>query len=178
MDKKEFESLFYSHFAMLVNFASTFLHDEDNAKEIVQDVFIRLWQKREEMNKQKSVKSYLFTSVRNRSLNFIRNHKKFQNEYLDIEQAIDTEFAVEISGEDNLEEKIEAALQKLPPKCRRIFEMSRFEEKKYRVIADELEISQKTVEAQMSKALRILRVELKDLMLLLLLLYELGDKCR
>ena len=174
MNKEEFEKLFHSHFKMLVNFANTFLYDEDNAKEIVQDVFIRLWQKKDEMDTQKSVKSYLFTSVRNRSLNYIRDHKKFQNEYLDIEQALDNEFAIEIAEDNNLEEKIEAALQKLPPKCRKIFEMSRFEEKKYRVIAEELEISQKTVEAQMSKALKILRLELKDFMVLFILIYGFG----
>jgi RNA polymerase sigma-70 factor (ECF subfamily) len=174
MNKQEFEQIFKLHFATLVNFARSFLHDEDNSKEIVQDVFIRLWEKRQEMNPEKSIKSYLYTSVRNRSFNFIRDNKKFQNEYLDIENALDSEFAVEIAEENDIESKVQAALEKLPPKCRQIFEMSRFEEKKYRIIAEELNISQKTVEAQMSKALRILRVELKDYMMILLLLYGLS----
>ncbi len=171
MSKEEFEILFRSHYGMLVNFANSFLQDLDSAQEIVQDVFIRLWEKRAEVDPQKSVKSYLYSSVRNRSLNYIRDHKKFRNEYLDIEQALDAEFAVEIAGKSNLEERIEQALQKLPPKCRQIFEMSRFEEKKYKVIAGELNISPKTVEAQMSKALRIMRAELQDYLFLFIWVY-------
>ena len=170
MNKQEFEQIFHLHFATLVNFARSFLHDEDNSKEIVQDVFIRLWEKRKEIDPNKSIKSYLYTSVRNRSFNFIRDNKKFQNEYLDLENALDSEFAVEIAEESDIESKVQAALEKLPTKCRQIFEMSRFEEKKYRDIAEELNISQKTVEAQMSKALRILRVELKDYVAIFILL--------
>lgn len=166
MNKEEFEILFRNHFGRLAHFANGFLHDMDSAQEVVQDVFIRLWEKRAEMDSRKSVKSYLYSSVRNRSLNYIRDHKKFQNEYLDIEQALDSEFAVSLAEKSNLEERLEQALQKLPPKCRRIFEMSRFDEKKYKTIAGELNISPKTVEAQMSKALRIMRIELQDYLIL------------
>lgn len=172
LDRQLFEQLFKVNFVPLCSFARGFVYDTDSAKEIVQDVFINLWQKRETIEQEKSVRAYLFQSVRNRCLNHIRDNQKFRSHYLDVEleqnnQAWDYDHLV---GEE-IHKKIEAAIQKLPEKCREVFELSRFEEMKYNEIALKLGISVKTVEVHMSKALKSLREELKDLMMILLLLF-------
>ncbi len=163
------EQLFREQFENLCNFAKAYIHDPDIAKEIVQEVFINLWTKRDSIEPGKPVKSYLFTSVRNRSLNYIRDHKKFQSFVLDVE--IEEKFRsddLDMMESEEARIKIENAIQKLPEKCREVFEMSRFEEMKYNEIAVELNISVKTVEVHISKALKILREELKDLLMILL----------
>lgn len=164
LDQRTFEQLFQSYFDYLVNFAKQYVQDQNIAEDICQSVFIKLWEKRTEINPNQSIKSYLFTSVKNRSLNYIRDHKKYRSKVLDVDLA-DIEYFEEEEGDLNIDElkvKLEKALASLPEKCRKVFEMSRFEGLKYREIADELDISQKTVEAHMSKAIKTLRIELKD----------------
>jgi RNA polymerase sigma-70 factor, ECF subfamily len=108
------------------------------------------------------VKSYLITSVKNKCLNYIRNNKKFIEDIADIEN-YDIEFEENDKLiEEELTNKIEAAIAELPEKCREIFIMSRYENFKYQEIADKLEISVKTVETQMSKALQHMRNKLSD----------------
>lgn len=167
-----FEQLFKMHFQHLFNFAMQFIANEDVAKDITQSVFIKMWELRENVDIQKSVKSYLFTSVRNACINHIRDNKKFQSSLLDIELS-EMNF-IELSDNiaySELENKVNAILATMPEKTRQIFEMSRFENKKYREIASELNISEKTVEAHMSKVLKILRQELKDYLLLFFLFF-------
>ena len=158
MDKDSFENLFREYFSPLISFARKILVDEDDAREVVQKVFINLWEKREEIDLSTSLKSYLFTSVHNRSLNVIRDRKKFSFEEVP-DMAGDWDVSAQIESME-LEEKINEALQALPEKCRQIFELNRFDGLKYSEIAAQLEISVKTVENQMSKALRILREKL------------------
>ena len=170
LNKDLFEQLFKEHFVHLCNFARNYVPDLDDAKEIVQDVFINLWNKRETISSEKSVKSYLFTSVKNRCFNFIRDNKKFRSNVLDIDIA-DYEMPYEndsFSGSE-LQTKINNAINKLPEKCRQVFKLSRIEELKYKEIAEKLNISVKTVEAQMSKALKVLREELKEYITVILL---------
>jgi len=171
LDKPGFEELFRSFFPGLVLFAQKYVSDNDTAKEIVHNVFINLWEKREKIDTSSSLKSYLFTSVHNRCLNHIRDQKKFDKNESHLEMQNSNLFAV---GTDNLEEReleqrIFDALQALPEKCREIFTLNRFEELKYAEIAEKLGISIKTVEAQMSKALRILREKLIDYLTILIL---------
>lgn len=164
LNQQQFELLFKSHFSYLCNFARQFVHDEDTAQDICQKVFIRLWEKREEMDPKQSIKSYLFTSVKNRCLNFIRDNKKYRSQVLDLDCG-DLEFSQEDTdafAEEELKKRIEQALKSLPEKCRLVFEMSRYQNKKYKEIAEELDIAQKTVEAHMSKAMKTLRIQLQD----------------
>ena len=171
-DQSQFEVLFKTHFQHLCNFALQYVEDLDTAQGICQKVFITLWEKREDIDPEKSLKSYLFTSVKNRCLNHIRDQKKYRSKVLDLDCA-DFDIISEEEDKAGIEElqvKIEAALAELPEKCRQVFEMSRFQQMKYREIAEELDISQKTVEAHMSKAMKSLRSSLKDFTWVLLFL--------
>jgi RNA polymerase sigma-70 factor, ECF subfamily len=171
LDQAAFEQLFKSHFVQLCNFASQYVSDMDAARDICQKVFILLWENREQINTDQNVRSYLFTSVKNRCLNYIRDQKKYRSRILDVDiQDIDIAFEEDEMATDELQIKIQKSLDALPEKCRQVFIMSRFEEKKYQEIAIALDISIKTVEAHMSRALRSLREDLKDHLYVLLLL--------
>jgi RNA polymerase sigma-70 factor, ECF subfamily len=164
LDTASFELLFKSEFKGLCHFAVQYVKDLDSAKEIVQEVFLGIWQKKETIDLSKSVKSYLTTSVRNRCLNHLRNQKKFNSEIIEIE---DTTAGNHYQQADKLVEeevrrKIESAIKELPEKCREIFILSRYERLKYQQIADHLDISVKTVETQMSKALQQMRIRLAE----------------
>jgi len=170
LNKDLFEQLFKEHFVHLCGFAQNYVPDLDDAKEIVQDVFINLWNKRETITSDKSVKSYLFTSVKNRCFNFIRDNKKFRSNILDVDIAdYETPYENDSFSGHELQNKIDKAISDLPEKCRQVFKLSRIEELKYKEIAEKLNISVKTVEAQMSKALKVLREELKDYITVILL---------
>jgi len=164
IDKRTFEELFRKFFPALMTFARKFLPGEDDAREVVHKVFINLWEKRASLDTSTSLKSYLFKSVHNRSLNVIRDRKKFVgNEVPDVASEIDVEAQMDAM---ELEDRIMKVIEGLPEKCKEIFEMSRFEGLKYNEIADKLGISVKTVENQMSKALKVLREKLSDYLVL------------
>jgi RNA polymerase sigma-70 factor (ECF subfamily) len=166
LNQRAFEELFRKYFPPLMAFARKILIDEDDAREVVQKVFINLWEKRQEIDLSTSLRSYLFTSVHNRSLNMIRDRKKFSSEGIpDIGGEWDVGAQIESM---ELEEKIRESIACLPDKCREIFELNRFDGLKYSEIAAKLGISVKTVENQISKALKILREKLIRYMTLLL----------
>lgn len=140
------------------------------AKEIVHEAFLKLWEKRSEVDTNKSVKSYLYTTVYNRSLNYIRDNKKFdktEGKVEMLERSESWDYTNNMVAAE-MEEKIAYTLDSLPEKCRQIFVMSRYEELKYREIADKLNISVKTVETQMSKALKAMRKNLAEYITVLL----------
>jgi len=170
LDKHEFEILFREHFKALAGFANKYVNDVDVAKGVVHEVFMRLWEKRNEIDTKQSVKSYLYTGVYNRSLNYIRDNKKFDKsgEQANIpEQKDNWDISNEMEAVE-IQVKIDRTLEELPEKCRRIFEMSRYEGLKYKEIAEKLNISVKTVETQMSKALKALRKNLSEYIHLLI----------
>jgi RNA polymerase sigma-70 factor, ECF subfamily len=172
-DKVAFELLFKSHFKGMVLLANRYVKDFDSAKEIAQDSFVSLWEKKETIDTSKPVKSYLTTIVYNKSLNYLRDHKKFNRELLQAENLFPFISGSEsddevISGE--LKNKIESAINELPEKCREVFQLNRFQDMKYQQIADFLNISVKTVEAQMSKALKHMREKLGGYITIILLL--------
>lgn len=156
------ENLFKENFEPLCRMATKFIYDFDAAKDIVHEVFTSFWQKFDSLPSDTQYKSYLFTAVRNKSFNHIRDSKKHLN-IVDAEQekAPDTGQSIEVK---ELANEIDYALNLLPEKCREVFELSRFEDMKYAQIATHLNISIKTVEGQMSKALRLLREHLKEFM--------------
>ncbi|MFO7671354.1 MAG: RNA polymerase sigma-70 factor [Bacteroidales bacterium] len=166
LDQDSFEKLFRSFFPPLMVFAKKILVDEDDAREVVQRVFISVWEKRQEIDLSTSLKTYLFTSVHNRSLNVIRDRKKFSSaDVPDLAVEWDVSSVIESM---ELEERIMEVIRSLPEKCREVFEMNRFDGLKYSEIAVRLNISVKTVENQMSKALKILREKLSKFITILL----------
>ncbi|MEA1897489.1 MAG: RNA polymerase sigma-70 factor [Bacteroidota bacterium] len=173
LDEVSFEHLFRSYFSSLCLFGMKYLKDMDTAKEIVHDVFVNVWSKRNELDLDKSLKTYLFSSVYNRSLNYIRDHKKFKGiDEFRPEQYEQSSFdvSVELEGKE-LQSQIQKVIDSLPERTRKIFVMNRFEGFKYKEIADELKISQKTVEAQISSALKVLREKLKIYLEIAILLW-------
>jgi RNA polymerase sigma-70 factor (ECF subfamily) len=164
LGKTGFERLFRDEFKGLVLFAILYVKDYETAREIVQEAFLNLWDKRETIDPSKPVKTYLSTSVRNRSLNFLRDNRKFDagllgREHLYPEASYEQPDRL-VTAE--LKEKIDLAINELPLKCREIFLLNRNEHLKYQEVADRLQISVKTVETQMSKALQHLRLRLRD----------------
>lgn len=163
-DEQVFEKLFKDQYPILCGYARKYLDDVDQAEEIVQEMFFNFWQKREKMEINISIEAYLFRSVRNSCLNYLK-HLKIREEY---RMATNHEIrAKEQQVHDNvvtleLQERIDQVIDQLPPERKRIFKMSRYEELKYKEIAEKLNLSIKTVEAQMGKALKHLRLHLSD----------------
>jgi len=164
-DEQAFELLFRKYFVRLCCFANKFLNDPEEAKEIVQDVFTQLWEEKEDINPEESLNAFLFKVTQNNSINKLRR-RKVESKYIEIYRFVYVEHT-DISPYKSLlayelNDNINRVICKMPPQCRKIFELSRFNGLKYREIASTLQISIKTVEAQMSKALMLLRTELKD----------------
>lgn len=164
VDQLDFESLFKSHFKGLLAYAFSFLKNEANAEEMVQQVFYKLWDRRERIDIDSSVTAYLYRAIHHECLNHLRHQQVRQAHQ---KQTLHTTQHTHTHPEDRLkhrelQKKLDEALQKLPQQCRTIFHLSRFEHLKYQEIAQRLHISPKTVENQMGKALRILRNALAD----------------
>jgi RNA polymerase sigma-70 factor (ECF subfamily) len=162
-NESEFEKLFKSHFKCLHSYACTLLKDTIMAEEMVQNVFCRLWEKSEALEIKESIAGYLYRSVYNECMNYLK-HLKVRESYQHYVLTRDESSvgALHELEANELAEKLDSALEKLPEKCRTIFQMSRFEELRYQEIAERLDIPIKTVENQMGKALRLLRMELVD----------------
>jgi len=164
VDLKSFESIFRQYYQMLCSYAYRFVNDTDTAEEIVQELFYKLWEKRNELQVTSSLKSYLFSAVHNRCLKFIEHRNveaKYRNYYLLHGSEADNEQQYS-SNVRELQGIIERTLDSLPERCSRIFRLNRFEGLKYNEIAIKLSISVKTVEANMGKALKLLRRNLKQ----------------
>src|SRR5688572_1834302 len=145
-----------------------YIGDLDEAKGLVHEVFVNVWEKFASLPAETHYRSYLYTAVRNRCLNHIRDKKKnVMIEAVPDHILTDVNTSLETS---ELEKAIEIAIQSLPERCRMVFELNRKEGLKYAQIAEKMGISVKTVEAQMSKALSTLREHLKDFISLLILI--------
>jgi len=171
-DITAFEMIFKTYYQPLCNYAYSFVQDRDEAEEIVQSTFLTVWEKRENLTIHTGVKPYLYAMVRNASLNVLK-HEKIKQQHAAVELAVaerSSESVTRTVMASELEERIYNALNKLPEQCRLVFKLSRFEELKYVEIAEQLNISVKTVENQMGKALKIMRDQLKDYLPLLIVL--------
>jgi RNA polymerase sigma-70 factor (ECF subfamily) len=175
-DQYAFESLYRLFYPKLSYFSGQYLPDMDLAHSVVQDVFAELWEKRDTLQRDTNIEAWLFTVTKNKSLKQISKERSKQrytdylkNRQLDVSYQSLAAFNTENIVFAELQQKVELALTKLSPPVRLVFEKSRFDEKKNREIAEELGISIKTVEAHLSKSLRLLRAELKDYLPLLFL---------
>jgi RNA polymerase sigma-70 factor (ECF subfamily) len=169
-EESAFQTLFEAHYLILCVYAKRIVGDADIAKEVVQVVFVRLYEHRQAIAPLRSIKAYLLTSVHNSCLNHLKQQHTYQMHHQYILQQTSTGEQADPLVELELEEKIYQVVQQLPEQCRRIFQMNRFEGKKNGKIATELGLSIRTVETQISKALKILRHQLADYLPMLLLL--------
>jgi RNA polymerase sigma-70 factor (ECF subfamily) len=163
-DIKSFEILFKDYYEELCFYANHYTKDMDQAEEAVQDVFFNIWQGRERIKIRESVKSYLYTSTRNKCLKMIRSQNMADqySEYIKNTTAEQVSTPVDELNAKELNLLIENTLTELPERAREIFRMNRFQGLKYGEIADRLSISVKTVESNMGKALKIFRKNLNE----------------
>jgi len=178
-DKTSLEILFRLLYTHLRNYANTLINSGEDAEDIVQEIFLKLWKNRADLDENKSIQTYLFVSTRNSCFNWLK-HQKIQNEYARVMAVVYEEGEFSGPHEWMIAEEIEkdfySVLDDLPPQCRKIFELNRLEGLRYQEIATRLNISIKTVETQMSRALLKVKLRLKRHIatihfLLLLLLY-------
>jgi RNA polymerase sigma-70 factor (ECF subfamily) len=170
--REEFEILFKTHYSPLCAYANQFLKDVDAAEEVVQEVMFKLWTNRKSIIITTSIKSYLFRAVRNGCLNVIK-HLNVREEYKR-ERGQEGE-SVDDGGDtliiSELQQKIREAIDQLPMERRKVFILSRYDGMTYQQIAEKLDISVKTVENQMGKALKTLREELAEYLPWLILFF-------
>ena len=163
-DERALETVFRAHYAGMASFVQRFVRSPDVAEELVQDVFFKLWSKREQLAEIETLRTYLFRAARNTALNHLRRLKlerRWQEEQ-GVDDDAPTAFAAdEETSEGEVAAAVQEAIGRLPPRCREIFLMSRDGGLTYAEIARTLEISVKTVETQMGRALKSLRVSLK-----------------
>jgi len=181
-DLEVYKRLFFQYHGRLVLFACKFTGEIETARDIVQDVFMNLWEKSDSLTIQLSPKAYLFQAVRNRSLNYFRNssarqalHEKLADRLDREERMIYADFNSPFHSllELEIEEKVTSIISAMPGKCREVFLLRRQSDLRNREIAEKMGISTKMVEKYISKALRILRQELVDYLTILFLLYYL-----
>ncbi len=162
--RTDFEVVFKTHYSPLCSYANGFLKDVDASEEVVQEVMVRVWTNRASLAIESSLRSYLFRAVRNGCMN-VKKHMKVRDEYkaymehdsLGNHHSREEEMII-----SELEQKIREAIDHLPMERRKVFILSRYEGLTYGQIAEKLDISVKTVENQMGKALKMLREELRD----------------
>ncbi|QHS60506.1 RNA polymerase sigma-70 factor [Chitinophaga agri] len=161
--KDVYKQCFQENFERLHRYAFTLLQDNEEARDVVQLAFVKLWQKQEEINLEGAGRAYLYTTVQRECYNIFRSKKVRKNYASAVHATHAEEYTDDRLESRELSNRIQAAIDALPPKCREVFCKSRFEDKKYAEIAAELNISVKTVEVQMSKALKVMREQLGDL---------------
>jgi RNA polymerase sigma-70 factor (ECF subfamily) len=179
-DEQSFEKVYRCFYPRLIYFAKHYVFDLEVSRNIVQDVFTELWDRRNTLQEDTNLNAWLFTITKNKSLKII-SHLKSQRNYdsylvarqLGVNYIALSDFDTSNIIFEELQAQFNAALEKLSPACRKIFEMSRFEDLKNVEIAEELNLSIKTVEAHISKALRSLRADLKDYLPLFYILFHL-----
>jgi RNA polymerase sigma-70 factor (ECF subfamily) len=159
LNEEAFEKLFTDWFAGLHAYASSILKYDADAEEVVQNVFCRIWERRKTLTITGSVKAYLYGSVYHACVDVLRKQKTAQRRRPEMPPYLSANGKIEL---EELEDRYTRILNELPEQCRNIFQLSRFGELSYREIAEQLNIAVKTVEAQMSKALKRLRTGLAD----------------
>jgi len=168
-DRSALRDMFKHHYSMVCQAIFRFVRDESTAEDLAQEVFLRFWEKRHSIDVASSLPAYLRRMAVNEGLGYLRKMKRWDQDGLEP----GLEAGDERSGEEHflqgeLEDNITSAINGLPPRCRAVFQLSRFEELTYQEIADQMGISVKTVEHQMGKALKVLRERLRHYLHLLL----------
>ena len=159
-----YEEIYAKYYKSLCKYAARMLENESEAEDIVQSLIHKLWENRQTLSSVKNLKSYLYRSVYNGVVNYfkISQHKRNfkDNNLFELRKSEMENF--DVSEYRELNEKINRHIEELPDQCRRVFKLSRFENKPYLEIAEDLKITVKAVEANISRALKTLRENLKD----------------
>lgn len=171
-DEQAFELLFRQYYPRLCGFANKFISNPQESEEIVQEVFLNIWKKKDQLKLDDQIRPYLFKSVQNLCFNFIE-HQKVVDNYYSVIEAVYKNHLEDFSSHESilyneLQSRVVKAMTSLPEQCQKIFKMSREDGLKYHEIAETLGISVKTVETQMSRALAKLKTELKDYLVVLI----------
>jgi RNA polymerase sigma-70 factor (ECF subfamily) len=162
-DQSAFQVVFQQHYTNACKTIRRFIRENSIVEDLAQDVFVRFWERRDKIEIKTSIGAYIHRMAINEALTFLRKQKKFQQDNIeDFSFSADGASSVEVMEGEELQIKIKHAIDSLPPKCRTVFLLSRHEEMSYKEIAAKLDISIKTVENQMGKALRVMREHLKD----------------
>ncbi len=169
-DELAFEKIFKSNHHQIIGFCNQFINDKDKSKSLAQETFINLWINREKIETINGIKAFLYTYAKSSCLNYIRHKKvisKYEDKQLQLkEDQLNREVleSLDFSSLEftEFEELIKQSINKLPEKCRQVFTMSRFEGKMNKEIAENLNISIKSVEANMTRALKTLRSDLSE----------------
>ena len=166
--KNGFKQLFETCYPRLLRFAGDYIGNTHYAEDILQNVFLKIWEKWPSLAMDTNLYAYLLTMVKNHCLDYMR-HQQVVNRYTSNRKAemefncyAISKFDPEQTDIETLERLAEKAIAELPEQCRKVFEMSRYEGLKYKEIAERLGLTVKTVETHISNALKILRVTLKD----------------
>lgn len=156
----QFESFYKKHHPSLVAYAIYLIGSKEDAIELVNDVFVSVWKKKDNLEISDSLKPYLFRAVKNKCINHYQKKVIPMHDIQDIETASSSKADEQLNYKESML-RVEQVLELLPPKCKQVFMMSRIDDLSYKEIAEFLDISIKTVENQMSKALKIFRKNLK-----------------
>lgn len=167
-NEQAFEQVFRTFYAPLCGYATKLLGTTDDAEEVVQAVFFKLWERRAELQIETSFKAYIYRAVHNACLNQLKHKKVKQQHAVHVKATMVEGIDVDPIEQKELEQEIGKAIDQLPEKCREVFELNRFEGLKYKEVAQLLNISEKTVENQMGKALKLLRGSLSRYLKLLM----------
>ncbi len=161
-NERAFDTIFKQYYKPLCQFSYSLIKDQDTAENLVQEVFVKLWEKRENITKIDSLLSYLMGMVRNQSIDFLRKEKANSKIYNQLRPENSENTTEEQISKNEFEEKLLKSILNLPERCRTAIEMSRFEGFSNKEIALKMEISVKGVEALIGRSLKLLRYELQE----------------
>ena len=161
-NERAFDFIFKEYYKPLSQFSYSFIKDQDKAESLVQEVFVKLWEKRESLNAIDNLLSYLMVMVRNISIDYLRKEKTSLKVYKKIRPEESVNTTEEQVSKNEFEEKVLKSVMKLPERCRIAFELSRFDSLTNKEIAEEMKISVKGVEALIGRSLKLLRSELVE----------------
>lgn len=174
-ERQAFDEIFTRYYTSPCAFANLYVKQTEVAENIVQDLMLWLWENRSELQIRGALSHYLFTSAKNRCLTYLSREALRSNRLSDLRVDVAEPFGVpDIYQLEELRQNIRRAVEELPEPYREAFEMNRFENRTYKEIAEELGISAKTVDYRIQQSLKILRVKLKDYLLLILFLQAAG----
>ncbi|RWU05771.1 RNA polymerase sigma-70 factor [Pedobacter chitinilyticus] len=156
-NKKAFTDFYTQYFKRLLIESDKYVKDIYVAEEVVQDVFLKIWERSDDLTQIQSIKSYLYRSVINASINYVNRQRNLEQHHQKIVDEFTEDQADQLDEENELIVLLFDEIEKLPPKCKEIFKMNRFERLKYREIALKLELSERTVENHIANALKLLR---------------------